>query len=328
MNKNHDKSAINAVSNLSVAIGRDLFNRKTGLYGKNVKGIADLVSCIIIAKSCNSGDLIPILPRDCDKKSKERHISRLLSNDKIAPIHIMKSYVGDLVKIQDDKKQIIILMLDQSQIADDFQCLMVSMRIGDRAVPVAWKVVKTKGNIGFEIQNELLLQVYDMFSENSSVILLADRFYGTHSLVSWCKQHNWQYRIRLKGNLIFEHEGREITAKELLKMGEESVINAKFNKSDCVTNIGMIWEKGHKEGWIIAMDAKPSKYKTLDYGMRWGIECMFSDLKSRGFDVTKTNLRHEDRIERLILLLTIAIYWAVSTGMQPAKESEKHTKKN
>ena len=61
--------------------------------------------------------------------------------------------------------------------------------------------------------------------------------------------------------------------------------------------------------------------------MRWGIECMFSDFKSRGFSITKTHLKHEDRIERLILVLTIALFWAVSTGMQPKDDKTKYSKK-
>ena len=76
------------------------------------------------------------------------------------------------------------------------------------------------------------------------------------------------------------------------------------------------------------MDCKPSEYNILDYGMRWGIECMFSDFKSRGFSVTKTQLKHDERIERLILILTIALYWCASTGMQPHDQKTKHSKKN
>ena len=55
------------------------------------------------------------------------------------------------------------------------------------------------------------------------------------------------------------------------------------------------------------MDEVPSKGRVLDYGMRWGIEPMFSDFKSRGFSITKTQLRHADRIERLLLILTVAL---------------------
>jgi hypothetical protein len=60
--------------------------------------------------------------------------------------------------------------------------------------------------------------------------------------------------------------------------------------------------------------------------MRWGIEPLFSDFKSRGFGITKTQWRHPDRIERLILVLTIALYWAASTGMQP--KPSRYTQKN
>lgn len=48
------------------------------------------------------------------------------------------------------------------------------------------------------------------------------------------------------------------------------MVGARFNNTEIETNIGIIWEKGHKKPWLIAMDCVPSKYKTLDYGMRWG----------------------------------------------------------
>ena len=75
------------------------------------------------------------------------------------------------------------------------------------------------------------------------------------------------------------------------------------------------------------MDAKPSMGRTLDYGLRWGIEALFSDLKTRGFSITKTQLKQTDRIERLLLVLTIALYWAVSTGMTPREALENYKKK-
>jgi hypothetical protein len=53
---------------------------------------------------------------------------------------------------------------------------------------------------------------------------------------------------------------------------------------------------------------------------------MFSDFKSKGFSITKTHLKHPDRIERLILILSIALYWVVSTGMEPVVSN--HTQKN
>lgn len=41
---------------------------------------------------------------------------------------------------------------------------------------------------------------------------------------------------------------------------------------------------------------------------------MFSDLKSRGFNINKTQLKTAPRLSRLLLVLTVAMMWAVSTG--------------
>ena len=45
---------------------------------------------------------------------------------------------------------------------------------------------------------------------------------------------------------------------------------------------------------------------------------MFSDFKSRGFGIADTQIRIADRLDRLILVMALALYWAVSTGQWDA----------
>jgi hypothetical protein len=66
------------------------------------------------------------------------------------------------------------------------------------------------------------------------------------------------------------------------------------------------------------MSEKPSYRRTLEYAGRWGIEPMFSDFKSRGFGIEDTQLRYADRLDRLILVMSLALYVAVSTGQWDA----------
>jgi hypothetical protein len=66
------------------------------------------------------------------------------------------------------------------------------------------------------------------------------------------------------------------------------------------------------------MSARPGYLKTLDYSARWAIEPMFSDFKSRGFGIQDTQIQHPDRLARLLLVMALAIYTAVSTG-QPGR---------
>ena len=63
------------------------------------------------------------------------------------------------------------------------------------------------------------------------------------------------------------------------------------------------------------MAAKPGRVSCLDYGLRCGIEAMFSDYKSRGFGLMQSQIQRPDLLEKLILIIAIAMYWAVSCGL-------------
>jgi hypothetical protein len=45
---------------------------------------------------------------------------------------------------------------------------------------------------------------------------------------------------------------------------------------------------------------------------------MFSDFKTRGFGLEDSQIRYPDRLARLILVMTLALYLAVSTGQWDA----------
>jgi hypothetical protein len=71
--------------------------------------------------------------------------------------------------------------------------------------------------------------------------------------------------------------------------------------------------QGELEPWYIAMDR--------------GIENMFSDFKSRGFSLMQTHIHFADRLKRLILILSIALHWAVSLGLNHEKHNQDHAEK-
>ena len=79
----------------------------------------------------------------------------------------------------------------------------------------------------------------------------------------------------------------------------------------------MVHEPGHPEPWIIALSAAPTTHRAFDYGLRWGIEAMFADVKTRGFGIADSHIRLPGRRDHLILVMALALSWAVSTGMPP-----------
>ena len=302
-------------SELYSRVVADFQSRLPGYHKSRGEGLSLVASMILNTRSVNLMENAAALPRDIGSVDHRcQYISRVLGNSHIDPDEVMQAYAGEIFRRQQDAGETIVLALDQSKLNEGHEVLMVSVRMRDRALPVAWRVRQTKGPIGWHVQHDLLETVRPWLPEGARVLLTADRFYGTARLIGWCQEAGWGYRLRMKSNITLQHQGGEMATGEIAELMPEGLANAELYSTGIITNIGVLHEDGHKEPWIIAMNVAPSEYRILDYGMRWSIEAMFSDFKTRGFGITQSQIKKPDRLARLILVLTIAMYWAVSTG--------------
>jgi len=163
------------ISHTAWVIEEDLSDRDTGLHKPHIVGLADIAACALACRSANTSEWQTVLPRRTgDEASKERYIRRFLSNPLIAPLVVMRGFIPEIAEVTGTNGKIIVLMMDQSKISEGFECLMVSMRVGERAIPVAWKVKEVKGNIGFDEQKPLLDTVYAMMPEGANILLAGD----------------------------------------------------------------------------------------------------------------------------------------------------------
>jgi hypothetical protein len=288
--------------------------------------LALLVATMLDVRSANLMDLAAGLPLEADRTDmRYQWITRLLGNPLVLSDEIMEPFARDVLEQAVGETKPVVLIMDQSKLSDRHQVLMLALRYGERALPLAWRVETTEGAIGFATQKALLEAVMPWIPTGATVRLMGDRFYGTADLIGWCQERDWGYRLRLKGNLV-------VFKPALATVGGTGKTTTGACTSDKVfyledveltgkrarTHIGILQDPGHAEPWIIAMSEPPSYLRTLEYGQRWGIEPMFSDFKSRGFGVEDTQIRYADRLDRLLLVMALALYWAVSTGLWDA----------
>jgi hypothetical protein len=248
-------------------------------------------------------------------------IARLLANPLVDCDAVMRPFAQEAVRHAGATGGTVVLILDQSHISARHQMLVLAVRVGERALPLAWRVRATQGAIGFAEQRELLTRVAAWLPAGSKVVLLGDRFYGTPDLIALCRALGWEWRLRLKQDLlVFEAGGGETTLAACFARGEHLLSGIRLTAKRVATNIAMVHEPGHPEPWIVALSAAPSVHRAFDYGLRWGIEAMFSDFKSRGFGLEASQIRHPERLARLLLVMALALHWAVSTGMWEATQ--------
>lgn len=314
---------MSGLKKLNKSISDDLAVRFPSQRLTQRRKLSELVSAMLMCQTPNLMELSNVLDRPSySMEARYNYVERFIKNDLVDHAEVMSHYAKDLLLRLSKHQDRIFLMIDQSRINDNLQLLMVSVRVNKRALPILWYAEETEGAIGFSAQEKVLDIVDSWLPKGVNVLLAGDRFYGCANLIKWCQNHNWKYRLRLRGNLTIKQQdkSKKATKKSLdmLKLEGAKYIKKADMVAGSITDIGILHEKGHKEAWYIAMDDEDTKsidLKIRDYSKRWGIENMFSDFKSRGFSLTDSKLRFADRLERLVLVASIAFHWAVSVGM-------------
>jgi len=307
------------IATVAAAIAEDMRGRLPGQPKKQRAGLALLAATMLDVRSANLMDLAASLPRAAERLDmRYQWISRLLGDERVEVEAVMAPYGRELLARLAAEGRTIVLMIDQTQATERHQVVMVAARVGGRALPLAWRVKATAGAIGFPEQRLALEAVARLLPEGIRPVLMGDRFYGTPDLIAWCRERGWGWRLRLKRDLLVFEAGGETTLAACFARGEHLLRGVELTARRVATNVAMVHEPGHPEPWIVALSEAPTVHRAFDYGLRWGIEAMFSDFKTRGFGLEDSHLRRPERLDRLILVMALALFWAVSTGMWDA----------
>ena len=122
-------------------------------------------------------DLAAALPLATDRTDmRYQSIARFLANPRVDPDAVMAPFARQVLERHVRDGEPLALILDQTKLSERHQVLMLAVRFGERALPLAWRVETTEGAIGFETQKALLDRVAPWASPSASVTLLGDRF--------------------------------------------------------------------------------------------------------------------------------------------------------
>src|SRR4051794_11504289 len=343
------------IATVAAAIGADLAARLPRQNKKQREGLALLVATALDVRDVNLMELAAALPRAAERLDmRYQWISRLLGKALIDTDEVIAPFAREVLARAGADGRTLVLIIDQSQINTEHQMVMVSLRVGGRALPLAWRAKKTSGAIGFAERRAAPGRVAAVpsgrvkqtsgaigFDEQGAArdrvaaplpagvrpVLMGERFHGSPALIVWCRAQGWDWRLRLKQDLLVFEAGGETTLAECFARGEHLLSDVELTEQRARTHVAMVHEAGHPEPWIIALSQPPSVHRAFDYGLRWGIEAMFSDLKTRGFNLEDSQIARTDRLDRLVLVLALALHWAVSTGMWDAVENRTPVEK-
>ncbi len=206
----------------------------------------------------------------------------------------------------------LLIAIDGSEAGRDCMALMVSVVWRKRALPVCWLVRKgKKGHMSVDLHIEVLEQLATILPQGSEVVLLGDGEFDGYQVQALCEEHHWKYALRTaKSNTITTAGGETFAIGQLYPMPEHDhwlIEGVSFTQEGYGPINCLVWHSSkHDEPIYLVSNLDWAKDIMDYYNRRFGIETLFGDIKSRGFNIHKVKISDPERLNTLLIVVCIA----------------------
>jgi len=205
------------------------------------------------------------------------------------------------------------ILLDGTTAGRGCVVLMASLVYRGRAIPLLWTVVKgKKGHLGEQEHCALIRRLQALIPSDATVTVLGDGEFDGTELQATIRAHNWEYVCRTATNILIAAAKRVFTVGDLPLARGEAVYMTDVRmtaKQYGPILLLAVWDAKQKEPiYLITSLADPDDAFER-YRLRFRIECMFANHKSRGFRLDKSHLAAPERLARLVIASSLAYVW-------------------
>jgi Transposase DDE domain len=255
-------------------------------------------------------------------KSKYRQLQRFFADFSFS----INQFAQFIVHFFGLEKESWLLALDRTNWAygkTQINILTLAIVFKGTAIPLFWLFLDKKGNSNTQERLQLIDRFLALFTANKIQSLLCDReFIGIDWLNGLIKR-SIPFCIRIKANMrVYCPKGKLIN-KGIRRLGRgcSIIFDGVYSVGDKdgiqAEGIKIAAFRRHDNGELVIIVTNGDPRQALDnYLKRWGIEVLFANLKTRGFNLEDTHLTKLDRISTMLQMVSIAYIWALKTGEQ------------
>lgn len=285
-----------------------------------------LVSLLQSHKQVSIELLASFWPYPIQFESRRRSLQRFLKLDSLNIESLWFPLVKENLQAKFNKSQPLKLAIDRTQWRAH-NVFMVSLIWEKRSIPLYWGLLDKRGCSNIDEQKALLTPVLELLSDYE-VIVLGDREFGSVKLASWLCERQVKFIFRVKqGRYIQEENSDYIRLSDMGLVPGTSfyLVETKFTKQKGFGNfdIAGYWRRKYRgkqadEGWYLLTNVGSLKQSIDTFKCRSGIEAMFKDCKTGGYNLERSHANNK-RLSSLILLIALAYSCAIIQGQKIKK---------
>lgn len=264
------------------------------------------------------------LPQDIDSESRVKNVKRWLTNRYTDYDISYLPFIEPLLQsyILQDKEMV--FAIDGSDVAQGCTVLMISLTIGNRAIPICWLVKKCKkGHLPAKMHLDVFTILHRLLKGYQNVVVLGDGEFDNGEVISACSDWNWRFVFRTaKSTKIYDGK-EEYPIKYLEPQRNEKFLivhDVAYTKARYAPINAIVWTERKWDNPLYLLSNFELSYTfAFYYRKRWSIETLFGDIKSRGFHIQKSKLTDNQRVAKLLIIICLAYILIFKLGEQEQK---------
>ena len=265
------------------------------------------------------------LPLGATDPSIERRLRRFLRNAHVTAATLWQPLLPTLLATLGQRD--LLFVFDPTPYRDCATLLCLGVVCRGRVLPVAWRVMPQQRAWPQRLEPLLTTMLADVAAAlppGSTATLLADRGLVGPALLDATARVGWHVVLRLRASAgeatrVRCGDGPEQRLADLptgpgQRWDTPIVIFKEAGWRPGYLTIR--WDATAQEPWVLFSTRPGGTDRVREYRRRVHAEATYQDAKGRGFALERSKVVAIDRIERLVLVLHLALWWAFGLGMQ------------
>lgn len=310
----------------------EILNQNLGVHKNNCVTVIDFVIAMQKARTVNLSQMVNYSGRsnEISPDSIYKNYQRLIHNTRITQSDLAKSIIT-MYELNDCK---LTLSMDRTNWCygkADINFLVLSVCVLGTAIPLYWLELDSKGNSNTQERKQIIEMFIADFGTDKIEYLVADREFIGNDWFNYLEIAGINFVIRIKSNIQLEVNREKVSSGKLFKQVTQGGILCYPVIIDGMKLLAQATRSSENELVIVVSNNLTEPNLLVIYARRWRIECLFGQLKSRGFNFEDTHFTLKQRVGNLMKFLVISFAVCYLIGLIHAKNKpiliKKHGRK-
>lgn len=287
-----------------------------GRQAQYLNTLAAMISGLLGSKNAHLSSMATEVSDGAKLESRIVRFKRWVANPHIAHQQYYAPFARAVLRSLADRP--LVLAIDGSAVGQGCVALMISVIYANRALPLAWLVVKgQKGHLAQTEHLRLVRMLQPLLPTHPQVVLVGDGEFDGSDLLAELTRYGWYFVCRTAKNSWLwlgddqtSFGGLAVEPGSLLAIPQVVFTKAEYGPLLAIAH----WHTGYDQPHYLVTNFELAYEAVWFYRQRFCIETFFSDSKSRGFRIERSHLSDPARLERLLVVASVAYLWVVYLG--------------